>query len=151
VASIASDFCGDILFPIVGKRYEHNSSEEVTPTNSNDSETNKKPPGQPDVEEGVQVGESKSQETELNIQSSPSSSHQPIAQQTRLACTTSREREARLASDVRVTHSRSAEQVNTPVTTPRITQHDLTPNSRGRSRPGRGKGKSKNNKRLDFR
>ena len=44
VASIASDFCGDILSPIVGKRYEHNSSEDVTPTNSNDSETDTRPP-----------------------------------------------------------------------------------------------------------
>jgi len=74
VASIASDFCGDILFPIVGKRYEHNSSEEVTPTNSNDAETDTMPPAQPDIEEGVRVEESKSQETELNIQSSSSSS-----------------------------------------------------------------------------
>jgi len=130
VASIASDFCSDILSPIVGKRYEHNLSEEVTPTNSNDPKTDTKPPAQPDIEEGVRVEESKSQETELNIQSLSNSSHQPIAQQTRLR-STSREREARLASGVPMTGSRSAEQVNTPVTTPRTTQHDLTPNSRG--------------------
>ena len=91
----------------VGNRYEHNSSEEVTPTNSNDSDTDKTPPAQPDIEEGVQVEESKSQETEINMQSSSSSSHQPISQQTRLARSSSREREARLASDARVTCSQS--------------------------------------------
>jgi len=83
----------------VGKRYKHNSSEEVTPANSNDSETDKKPLPQPDIEEGVQDEESKSEETEINIQSSSSSSHQPIAQRTRLARSTSCEREARLALD----------------------------------------------------
>jgi len=150
VASIASDFCSDILSPIVGKRYEHNSSEEVTPNNSNDSETDKKPPAQPDIEEGIQVGESKSQETELNIQSLSSSSHQPIAQWTRLARSTSSEREARLASDARVRRSQSAKRVNTPVATPQTTQHNLTPNSRGHQRPAHGKGKSKTHKRQDF-
>jgi len=150
VASIASDFCGDILSPIVGKRYEHNSSEDVTPTNSNDSETDTRPPAQPDIEEGVRVEESKSQETELNVQSSSSSSHQPITQWTILRLT-SREREARLASGIPMTRSRSAERVNTPVTTPQTTQHDLTPNVRGRQRPTPGKGESKNNKRQDFR
>ena len=79
IASIARDVCSDILSPIVGKRYEHQSSEEVTPANSNDSETDKKPSPQPDIEEGVQVKESKSQETEINIQSSSSSSHQAPA------------------------------------------------------------------------
>jgi len=78
----------------MGKRYEHHSSKEVTPANSNDSETDKKPLRQPDIEEGVHVEESKSQETEINMQSSSSSSHQPIAQRTRLARSTSREREA---------------------------------------------------------
>jgi len=150
VASTASDFCGDILSPIVGKRYEHNSSEEVTPTNSNDSETDKKPPAQPDSEEGTQVGESKSQETELNIQSSSSSSHQPVAQRTRLARSTSREREARLDSDVCVTRSQSAERVTTPVTMPQTSQHNLAPNSRGHQRPTYGKGKSKTLKCTDF-
>jgi len=151
VASIASDFCGDILSPIVGKRYEHNSSEEVTPNNLNDSETNKKPSQQPDIEEGVQVEESRSQETEINMQSSSSSSHQPIAQRTRLKRSTSREREARLASDGRVTRSQSAKRVNTPTTTPQTTRNNLTPNVRGHQQSAHGKGKSKDNKRQDFR
>jgi len=127
----------------------------VTPTNSNDSETDTKPPAQPDIEEGVRVEESKSQETELNVQSLSSSSHQPIANRTRLVRSISREREAGLALDVRMTRSRSAKRVNTPVTklasenqvttrsqsaeqvntlvtTPRTTPHNLTPNKRGR-------------------
>jgi len=119
-ASIARDVCSDILSPIVGKRYEHQSSEEVTPANSNDSETDKKPSPQPDIEEGVQVKESKSQETEINIQSSSSSSHQPICQRTRLRLT-SREREARLASGGQVTRSQSVERVSTTTTTPQTT------------------------------
>ena len=151
VASIASDVCGDILSPVIGKMYQHNSSEEITPTNLNDSEAGKKSPGQPDIEEGIQVKELKSQETNINIQSSLSSSHQPISQPNRLACSTSREREARLAPDARVTRSQSAKRVNTPVTTPRTTQHNLTPNSQGRQRPVHGKGKSKTRKPQDFR
>jgi len=134
----------------VGKRYKHNSSEEVTPTNSNDSETDKKPSAQPDIEEGVEVKESKSQETEINIQSSPSSSHQPIAQRTRLAHSTSRKREASLASDGRVTCSQSVERVNTPTTMPQTTRNNLTPNVRGCQPPTHGKGKSKDNKHQDF-
>jgi len=100
IASIATsrDVCGDILSPVVGRKHEHNSSEEATPTDSNGSETDKKPSAQPDIEEGVQVKESKIQETEINMQSSSSSSHQPIWQRTRLR-STSHEREARLASD----------------------------------------------------
>jgi len=38
MASIARDACTDILSPLVGDRCEHNSSEEVSPTNSNDPE-----------------------------------------------------------------------------------------------------------------
>jgi len=52
--------------------YKHDSSEEASPTNSNDSQANKKPPAQPDIEEGVRVKESKSQETDINVQSSSS-------------------------------------------------------------------------------
>jgi len=86
MASIARDVCTNILSPLVGNMYEHNSSEEVSPTNSNDSEIEESKTRESDVEEGVQetntniwsVEESKSQETEINIQSSSSSSHQPV-------------------------------------------------------------------------
>jgi len=149
IVSIAKDVCGDILSPIVGGKYKHNSSEEVTPNNSNNSETDKKPSPQPDIKEGGGVEESKSQETDINMQSSSSSSHQPISQRTRLR-SISHEREARLASGGRVTHSQSAKRVNTPTTAPQTTQGNLTPNVRGRQRPGLGKGKSKNNKSHDF-
>jgi len=74
------------MFAVI-KRYEHHSSKEVTPGNSNDSETDKKPSPKPDIKEGFQVKESKSQETEINIQSSSSSSHQPILQRTMLRWT----------------------------------------------------------------
>jgi len=134
----------------VGNRYDHNSSKEVTPTNSNDSDADKKPPAQHVIEEGIQVEETKRQETEINTQSSSNSSHQLITQQTRLAWSTSREREARLASDAPVTCSQSSKRVNTPVTTPQTTQHNLAPNSRGCQRTAHGKGKSKTNKCWDF-
>jgi len=161
MASIARNVCTKILSPIVGNNYVHNSSEEVSPANSNDLDLKEsKIPG-PDIEEGIQeintgiqsVEESKSQETEINIQSSSSSSHQPVYTRTRLR-STSREREARLASENQVmtrSRSRSAEQVNTPTTTPQTNQYNLTPNVRGRQRPnGRGRGKPKNHKRPDF-
>ena len=142
IASIARNVCTDILSPIMGDAYAHNSSEDASPTNSNDSK----------VDDPKTVGTSKSPEADIHIQSSSSSSHQPPSSRTRLARSTSREREARLASEnQRVTRSRSAERANTPASTPQAAQHDLTPNDRGRPRPGRGKGKSKNNKRLDFR
>jgi len=175
MASIARDVCMDILSPIVGKMYEHNSSEEVSPANLNDSEIKQKSSTQPtvgvdtqvkesktrepDIEEGVQetntdiqsVKESKSQETDINIQSSSSSSHQPVCTRTRLARSTSREREARLASENQVTtRSQSTKRVNTPVTTPQTAPHNLTPNDRGPQRPAYGKGKSKTQKRRDF-
>jgi len=165
MASIARNVCTDILSPIVGDAYVHkSSSEEVSPANSNDPELEESKTLEPDIEEGIRetntglqsVEESKSQETEINIQSSSSSSHQPPSSRTRLARSTSCEREARLASQNQVmTHSRSqsAEGVNTPVTTPQTAQHNLTPNVRGRQRPnsGRGRGRPKNNKRPDFR
>jgi len=99
MASIARDVCTDILSPILGKMYVHNSSEEVSPANSNNSEIGQESSTQPtvgadtqveesktrepDIEDGVQetnadiqsVKESKSQETDINIQSSSSSSH----------------------------------------------------------------------------
>jgi len=107
MASVARDVCTDILSPLVGDRYKHNSSEEVPPGNSNDPELEESKIPEPDIEEGIQetntgirsIGESKSQETEINIQSSSSSSHQPVYTRTRLARSTSREREARLASE----------------------------------------------------
>jgi len=37
MASLARNVCSDILSPIVGNMYVHSSSEEVSPTNSNDS------------------------------------------------------------------------------------------------------------------
>jgi len=142
MASIARDVCTDILSPLVGDRYEHNSSEEVSPTNSNDPELEESKIPEPDIEEGIRetntgigsVEESKSQETEINIQSSSSSSHQPVYTRTRLR-STSRDREARLASENQVmtrSRSRSAERVNAPTTTPQTNQHNLTPNVRGR-------------------
>jgi len=141
MASIARDVCTNILSPLMGNKYEHNSIEEVSPANLNDSEIEESKTREPGIEEGVRetntdirsVKESKSQETEINIQSSSSSSHQPVYTRTRLAHLTSREREARLASENQVTtRSRSAERVNTPVTTPQTTQHNLTPNVRAR-------------------
>jgi len=116
MASIARDVCTDILSPLVGNKYEHNSSEEVSPTNSNDPELKESNIREPDIEEGIRetntgirsVEESKSQETEINIQSSSSSSHQPVYTRTRLARSTSRERETRLVSQNQVmTRSRS--------------------------------------------
>jgi len=53
VASVANDVCGAVLSPVVGKMYEHNLSEEASPANSNDTEADKKPQAQPDIEEGV--------------------------------------------------------------------------------------------------
>jgi len=163
MASIARSVCTEILSPIVGNNYVHNSSEEVSPANSNDLDLEESKISGPDIEEGIQeidtgirsVEESKSQETEINIQSSSSSSHQPVCTRTRLR-STSREREARLASENQVmtrSRSRSAERVNTPVTTPQTAQHNLTPNVRGRQWPnsGCGRGRPKNNKRPDFR
>jgi len=143
MASIARNVCTDILSPIVGNAYVHNSSEEVSPANSNDPELEESKTPEPDIEEGIRetntgirsVEESKSQETEINIQSSSSSSHQPPSSRTWLERSTSREREARLASENQVmtcSRSRSAERVNTPVTTPQTIQHNLTPNVRGR-------------------
>jgi len=44
----------------VGNMYEHNSSEEVSPTNSNDSKIEEWKTREPDIEEGVQ-------ETNTNI------------------------------------------------------------------------------------
>jgi len=84
IASIARGVCTDILSPIVGNMCVHNSSEEVSPANSNDPKELKT--REPDIEEGIQrnninvpsVEESKSPGTELNIQSSSSSSHQPV-------------------------------------------------------------------------
>jgi len=114
---------------------------------------------EPDIDEGVQhndtnvqsVEESKSPGTDLNIQSSSSSLHQPVHTRTRLARSTSREKAARLAAENQVmTRSRSAERVNAPTTTPQATQGNLTPNVRGRLQPGCGKGKSKGKKRPDF-
>ena len=164
MASIARKVCTKILSPIVGDQCVHkSSSEEVSPANSNDPELEESKTPEPDIEEGIRetntgirsVEESKSQETEINIQSSSSSSHQPPSSRTRLARSTSREREARLASENQVmtrSQSRSAERVNTPVTMPQTIQHNLTPNIRGRQRPsGRGRGRPKNNKRPDFR
>jgi len=163
MASIARNVCTDILSPIVGNTYMHSSSEEVSPTNSSDSKIEESKTQEPDIEEGIQetntsirsIEESKSQETGINIQSSSSSSHQPVYTRTRLARSTSRDREARLASENQVvtcSRSRSAERVNTPVTTPQAIQHNLTPNVRGCQRPrGRGRGRPQNNKRPDFR
>jgi len=156
MASIARDVCTSILSPIVGNMYVHNSSEEVSPANSKDSEIEQKSSTQPtvgvdtqveesktrepDIEEAVQqtntdiqsVKESKSQETDINIQSSSSSSHQLVYTRTQLARLSSHERAARLASENQVTtRSQSAEQVNTPVTMPRTTPHNLTSNERG--------------------
>ena len=142
IASIARNVCTDMLSPFMGDAYAHCSSEDASPANSNDSK----------ADESKTAGTPKSPEADIHIQSSSSSSHQPPSSRTRLARSTSREREARLASEnQRVTRSRSAERVNTPASTPQAAQRNLTPNARGRPRPGRGKGKSKNNKRLDFR
>jgi len=116
MASIARDVCTDILSPLVGDRYEHNSSEEVSPANLNNPELEESKIPEPDIEEGIQetntgiqsIEVSKSQETEINIQSSSSSSHHPVCTRTRLARSTSRERQARLASENQVmTRSRS--------------------------------------------
>jgi len=85
MASIARNVCTDILSPLVGDAYVHkSSSEEASPTNSNDPELEESKTSEPDIEEGIRetntgiqlVKESKSQETEINIQSSSSSSHQ---------------------------------------------------------------------------
>jgi len=142
IASIARNVCTDMLSPIMGDAYVHCSSEDACPTNLNDSK----------ADESKTVGTPKSPEADIHIQSSSSSSHQPPSSRTRLTRSTSREREARLASDnQRVTRSRSAERTNTPASAPQAAQHNLTPNARGRPRSGRGKGKSKSNKRLDFR
>jgi len=117
MASIARNVCTDILSSIVGDTFVHkSSSEEVSPANSNDAELEESKTPESDIEEGIQesntgirsVEESKSQETKINIQSSSSSSHQPPSSRTRLARSTSREREARLASENQVmTRSRS--------------------------------------------
>jgi len=133
----------------VGKMYKHDSSEEVSPTNSSDSEADKKPSAQPDIEEGIRVRESKSQETDINIQSSSSTSHQPDAHtsRTRLRLNSS-ERESRSPPVAPATCSQSAERVNAQVIMPQITQNALSPNGRGQSeQPNKGKGKPK---RLDF-
>jgi len=49
MASIARDVCTDILSPLVGNKYEHNSSEEVSPANSNDSEIEESKTQEPDI------------------------------------------------------------------------------------------------------
>jgi len=90
VQSIASSICGDILSPIIGDRYKHQSSEDVTPTNSGELDEVTKPPAQPDISgdtrvddpphdivEGIPVDALASQDTDINLQSSSSSSHQP--------------------------------------------------------------------------
>jgi len=166
VKGAASDFCGEILSPFLGDKYKHRSSEEVSPANSKDSDADTKPPAQPDftgdtraddpprdIEEGIQVDESKSQDTDINLQSSSSSSHQPPSSRTRL---TLQEREAqRQALQAPVaegTRSRSAERTTTPATTPQITPRSSTPNSRGRQHGAKGKSRTnKHKKGLDFR
>jgi len=91
MAGIARNVCTDILSPIVGDAYVHkSSSEEVSPANSNDPKLEESKTLEPDIEEGIRetnagirsVKESKSQETEINIQSSSSSSHQPPSSRT---------------------------------------------------------------------
>jgi len=123
IASVARGVCTDVLSPIVGNMHVHNSSEEVSPANSNDPEELKN--REPDIEEGVvntsipSAEESKSPGTELNIQSSSSSSHQPVHTRTRLARSTSREKAARLAAESqRMTRSRSAERDTANPTAP---------------------------------
>jgi len=54
MASIARNVCTDILSPIVGNTYVHNSSEEVSPANSNDPELEESKIPEPDIEEGIQ-------------------------------------------------------------------------------------------------
>jgi len=92
MASIARNVCTEILSPIVGDQYVHkSSSEEVSPANSNDPELKESKTPEPDIEEGIQetntgirsVEESKSQETEINIQSSSSSSLFPTRERAR--------------------------------------------------------------------
>jgi len=168
VTHAATDICGDILSPFLGDRYKHRSSEEVSPANSKDSDADTKPPAQPDfagdtrtggsprdIEEGTQVDESKSQDTDINLQSSSSSSHQPPSSRTRL---TLQEREAQqqaLRAPVAArTRSQSAERNTTPATTPQITPRHSAPNSRGRQHGTKGNSrtnKHKNKGGPDFR
>jgi len=114
--SIANDVCSATLSPIMGKMYKHNSSEEVSVTNLSNPEADKKPLAQPDIEEGIRVKESKRQETDINIQSSLSSPHPPIAQRTRLARSTSHERESGPSPGAHATRFQSLERVNVQAT-----------------------------------
>jgi len=54
MASIARNVCTEILSPIVGNNYVHNSSEEVSPANSNDPDLEESKISGPDIEEGIQ-------------------------------------------------------------------------------------------------
>jgi len=76
MASMARNVCTKILSPLVGDGYVHkSSSEEASPTNSNDPELEESKTPEPDIDEGIRetntgiqsVKESKSQETEINI------------------------------------------------------------------------------------
>jgi len=70
MASIVRNVCTEILSPIVGNNYVHNSSEEVSPANSNDLDLEESKISGPYIEEGIQeidtgiqsVEESKTQE-----------------------------------------------------------------------------------------
>jgi len=52
---MARNVCTEILSPLVGDGYVHkSSSEEVSPTNSNDPELEESKISGPDIEEGIQ-------------------------------------------------------------------------------------------------
>jgi len=168
VQSTASNFCSDILSPCLGSRYQHHSSEDVTPANSGESEADTKPPAQPDLSgdtrvddpprnlaEGIQVDASESQDTDINLQSSSSSSHQPPSSRTRLTLQEKEAQQQALRAPVaESTRSRSAERNATPATTPQITPRHSTPNSRGRQHGTKGNSRTNKHKKkggLDFR
>jgi len=54
MAIIARNVCTEILSPIVGNDYVHNSSEEVSPANSNHLDLEESKISGPDIEEGIQ-------------------------------------------------------------------------------------------------
>jgi len=160
VQSIASRLCGDILSPIIGSSYKHHSSEEVTPANSGESEADTKPPAQPDISgdtrvddpphdivEGIPVDALESQDTDINLQSSSSSSHQPPSSRTRLTLQEKEAQQQALRAPVAErTRSRSADRSTTPATTPQTTPRSSTPNSRGRQHGNKGNTRTKKHK-----
>jgi len=168
VQSIAHNICGEILSPFVLGKYTHQSSEEVSPANSGELEDDTKPPAQPDISgdaraedpphdivEGIPVDALETRDTDINLQSSSSSSHQPPCSRTRLALQEKEaQRQALQAPVAEGTRSRSAERTTTPATTPQTTPRSSTPNNRGRQHGNKGNPRTNKHKKKgdpDFR